>query len=149
MPPPYRKILFATDLSEPSLAAWPHATRMAHEFGADLCAVVVIEEPYALAGYENYSVLLEALRDVRPQVEKQLEEVTRNVPASVRVKHVVLESPSPAKAILDQAKKEGSDLIVVATHGRSGLSHFLLGSVAEKLLRLSPIPVLVVRAQKP
>ena len=149
MTPPYRKILFATDLSETSLAAWPHATRMALACGAELCAVVVIEEPYALAAYGNYPALLAAIRDVRPQVEKQLEAATRDAPAPVRVKRVVLESLSPARAILDLAGKEGSELIVVGTHGRSGLSHLLLGSVAEKLLRLSPVPVLVVRGQKP
>ena len=50
----------------------------------------------------------------------------------------------PAQAILDTAKERGADLIVMGTHGRRGLSHVLLGSVAERIVRLSPVPVLTV-----
>jgi nucleotide-binding universal stress UspA family protein len=142
---PYKKILFATDLSELSLAAWPHATMLAEQLGAAICATVVIEEPYALAPYDQYAALLEALRDVRPQVEQDLAEKTKDAPASVAVSNVVVEASSPARALLDLAAKEECDLIVMASHGRSGLTHLLLGSVVEKVVRLSPIPVLVVR----
>jgi nucleotide-binding universal stress UspA family protein len=145
---PYRKILFATDLSDLSFEAWPHACALAEKLAAELHAVVVLEEPYALAPYEQYGVLLQALREVKPQVEQKLIERTKDKPASVRVRPAVLEAASPTHALLDYAKREQIDLIVTATHGRSGFTHLLLGSVAEKLVRLSPVPVLVVRPQK-
>jgi nucleotide-binding universal stress UspA family protein len=145
---PYRKILFATDLSDLSFEAWPHAVALAEKLGAELHAVVVLEEPYALAPYEQYGVLLQALREVKPQVEQKLIERTKERPPALRLRTAVLEAASPTNALLDYAKREQVDLIVLATHGRSGLSHLLLGSVAEKLVRLSPIPVLVVRPQK-
>lgn len=145
---PYKKILFATDLSDLSLAAWPHATMLAEKLGAAICATVVMEEPYALAPYDHYAVLLEALRSAKPKVERDLAARTNDAPPTVPVKKVVVESNSTARALLDLAKREQCDLIVMASHGRSGLSHLLLGSVAEKVLRLSPIPVLVVRTSK-
>ncbi len=145
---PYRRILFATDLSDLSFAAWPDAVGLAEKLGAELHAVVVLEEPYALAPYEQYGVLLQALREVKPQVEQRLLEKTRDRPEAVRLRTAVLEAASPTNALLDYARREKVDLIVAATHGRSGLTHLLLGSVAEKLVRLSPVPVLVVRPSK-
>lgn len=141
----YKKILFATDLSDLSFAAWPHALALAEELGAEVSAMCVIEEPYALAALDQYPVLVKTLLEARPAIEKKLIEATRSHPASVKVTTTVVEAPSPVRALLDHARKERCDLIVVATHGRGGLGHLLLGSVTEKLLRLSPVPVLVVR----
>jgi nucleotide-binding universal stress UspA family protein len=149
MPPVVRKILFTTDLSDLSFEAWPHAIGLAEKFGAELHAVVALEEPYALAPYEQYGVLLQALKDVKPQVEQRLAERTKDRPSSVTVRNAVLETSSPSQAILDYVKREKIDLVVAATHGRSGLPHLLLGSFAEKLVRTSPVPVLVVRPAQP
>jgi nucleotide-binding universal stress UspA family protein len=66
----------------------------------------------------------------------------------VRVRSRVLEAMSPVHALLDYVKNEKIDLVVMATHGRGGLGHLLLGSVVEKLIRLSPVPVVVVRPTK-
>jgi nucleotide-binding universal stress UspA family protein len=144
----YQRILFATDLSDVSFEAWPHALALAEKFGAELHAVLVLEEPYALAAYDQYAVLLDAIRDVKPQVERRLDERTKDHAASVRVRSRVLEAMSPVHALLDYVKNEKIDLVVMATHGRGGLGHLLLGSVVEKLIRLSPVPVVVVRPTK-
>jgi len=144
----YKKILFATDLSDLSFEAWPHAVTLAERLGAEISAVLVLEEPYALAAYDQYALLLDAMRDVKPQVERRLAERVKDHPASVRVETVVLESMSPVQALLEFVKSNSTDLVVLATHGRGGVSHLLLGSVAEKLVRLSPVPVLVVRPPK-
>lgn len=141
----FRRILFATDLSDLSFQAWPTALEMARRFGAELHAVCVIEEPYALAPYEQYGALLRAMQEIRPQVELRLRERVKDRPADLKVEAVVLESASPAGALVDYVRKQGIDLVVTTTHGRGGLSHLLLGSVAERLLRSSPVPVLVVR----
>ncbi len=140
----YRRILFATDLSDLSLEAWPHAVELAQRFGAELLLATVIEEPYALADSGDYALLLKSLQEIRPQIERRLTEVAQRAPKSVPTRVAVLESRRVAHALLDHATRERCDLIVVATHGRGGLEHFLMGSVAERLLRVSRVPVLVV-----
>ncbi|MSR46367.1 MAG: universal stress protein [Planctomycetes bacterium] len=140
-----RRIVFATDLSELSFQAWPAALEFARKWNAPLHAVCVIEEPYALAPYEQYGALLRALQEMRPEIEQRLRDRVRDRPPEVVVETAVLESASPAKALVDYAKNLGADLIVTTTHGRGGLSHLLLGSVTERLLRTAPMPVLVVR----
>ena len=143
--PDIKNILFPTDLSDDSFAAWSHAVALAQKLGARIHAVTVVEEPYALAPYEQYSVLLHAMRDVIPQIEQRLRERVKDVPAGVAVSTAVLEALSPAGALLDYAGKNAIDLIVVATHGRGAIAQVLLGSVAEKLIRSAPVPVLTVR----
>lgn len=144
----FRRLVFATDLSDVSFQAWPAALTMAQKFGAELHVVCVLEEPYALAPYEQYGALLRALQELRPQLEGRLRERVKDRPAGVQVTTAVVEAASPAHAIIDYAKKVAADLIVTTTHGRGGFSHLLLGSVTEKLLRLAPVPVLVVRAEE-
>jgi nucleotide-binding universal stress UspA family protein len=141
----FRRIVFATDLSDLSFQAWPAATSLAQKFGAPLHAVCVLEEPYALAPYEQYGAMLRAMQEIKPQVEQRLRDRVRDRPKGVEVETAVVESSSPAAAIVDYAKQVGADLIVTTTHGRGGLSHLLLGSVTERLLRTAPMPVLVVR----
>jgi nucleotide-binding universal stress UspA family protein len=143
--PDMKNILFPTDLSDDSFAAWPHAVALAQKLGARLHAVTVVEEPYALAPYEQYAVLLHAMRDVIPQIEQRLRERVKDHPAGVAVTTTVVEALSPAGALLDYAKKNAIDLIVVATHGRGAIAQVLLGSVAEKLIRSASVPVLTVR----
>lgn len=81
--------------------------------------------------------------------EKEMREFvgSARVPASVEVTQH-LESGEPASAILAAAERRGADLIVVSTHGRRGIRHFLMGSVAEEVVRLSPVPVLTVPARQ-
>ena len=80
--------------------------------------------------------------------EKEMREfvASARVPASVALTQH-LESGEPASAILAAATRRGADLIVVSTHGRRGIRHFLMGSVAEEVVRLSPVPVLTVPAR--
>jgi nucleotide-binding universal stress UspA family protein len=143
-----RNILFPTDLSDDSFAAWPAAVEFARKFSAKLHAVTVVEEPYALAPYEQYGMLLRAMRDVLPQIQRRLEEKVKDRPAGVEVETKVVEALAPATALLEYAKQHAIDLIVLATHGRGALANALLGSVAEKLVRTAPMPVVTVRPKK-
>ena len=140
-----RHILFPTDLSEDSFAAWPLALEFAKKFGATLHAVTVVEELYALAPYENYGVMVQAMRDMLPQIERRLQERVKEVPTDVPVRTAVIEAVTPAGALLDYVKKNAIDLIIMATHGRGAIAHVLLGSVAERLTRTAPVPVMTVR----
>lgn len=80
--------------------------------------------------------------------EKEMLEfvASAKLPAGVTVTHH-LETGEPVSAILAAVERRGADLIVISTHGRRGLRHFLMGSVAEKVVRLSPVPVLTVPAR--
>lgn len=140
-----RNILFPTDLSDDSFAAWPYALEFAAQFGATIHAVTVVEELYALAPYENYGVMVQAMRDMLPQIEKRLQERVKDPPTKVPVRTAVVEAVTPAGALLDYVKTNAIDLIVIATHGRGAIAHVLLGSVAERLIRTAPVPVMTVR----
>lgn len=142
--PVFDRILVATDFSEASGPALDLAVALAH--GASRLIVVTVAElpstvdlsapvdlltPLADAADQQLTALLARVRARRPQVE-----------GIVRV-GVAWEQ------ILAAAAELGADLVVLGTHGRRGLAHVVLGSVAERVVQLSPVPVLTVRASGP
>ena len=140
------RILVPTDFSETADAALDCATTLAERFGASLRLVHVFDDPYAAAIYtpEVYAPMPPDIRErILTDVRRRLAEQLTGI-APVEATSEVLEA-APAEAIVDDARAHGADLIVMGTHGRRGLSHMLLGSVAERVLRTAPCPVLVVR----
>lgn len=137
------KVLFPTDFSTLSDAALQHATTLAKERGAKLLIVHVEEPPPAYAG-EMYYGLTEP---DQAQLKKMLQAV---VPpdASVPYEHRLVIG-EPATEITELAKSEDVDLVVLATHGRTGLMRLLMGSVAEAVVRQAPCPVLTIRHPEP
>ena len=140
----FRKILCPIDFSEPSLAALDIALKMAQQNDAALCLLNVAPVPAGAAGFQPVPM------DPYPVVEKdsreQLEKLARErMPAAVRSETMVI-SGDPAERVLETARSIKADLIVMGTHGRRGLSHLVLGSVAERVVRESPIPVLTARS---
>ncbi len=136
-----RRIVFPTDFSERSQPALELATSLARDSGATLVVVHVQEppiDPVAAAGL--------ALSELRLAPEVVLEELHRVVPTdpAVPVEHHLLVG-IPAKEIVRFADKTDADLIVMGTHGRRGLAHLLMGSVAEAVVRRANCPVLTVR----
>jgi nucleotide-binding universal stress UspA family protein len=132
-------ILAPTDFSASAIQAVTAAFELAQTFGAKLSLLHVIEVPaYAI----EVALPLEALeRDARrelalllPEAEAAHMDMTRLVDVGV-----------PYQKIVETATAEQVDLIVMATHGRTGLSHLVLGSVAERMVRLAPCPVLTIR----
>ncbi|MBI3330322.1 MAG: universal stress protein [Nitrospinae bacterium] len=142
-----RHILTPTDFSEFSRQAIDYAFGLAQTFGAKLSLLYVIEMPaYPVEGYvppSSGTALLEDLeRESRLELARMLPEAdTTNVEVA---RHVVV--GTPYRKIVETAKAEKADLIVMATHGRTGLSHLVMGSVAERVVRTAPCPVLTVRA---
>jgi universal stress protein A len=128
-PGPVRRILLATDFSDTAERAAAVARDYARAFGAGLHILHV-----AWAGDEQASRLLIGVgKDLGSDVE-----VT-----------TAIEFGSPAARIVDYARRHGVDLIVVGTHGRTGVSRALLGSVAERVVRTAPCPVLTVPQSAP
>jgi nucleotide-binding universal stress UspA family protein len=132
-----RRILVPIDWSELSQRALDLAAHLAREHAAELFLLYVVPLPALMYGpppesYSNH--LLEELRRLRPGDPK------------VRVQYLVAEG-APDLAILSAARGSQCDLIVMGTHGRTGLKRLLLGSVAEDVIRKAPCPVLAVKTE--
>jgi nucleotide-binding universal stress UspA family protein len=143
------KVLFTTDFSEVSNHALPYAIRMAKIFNAELVmlhAVTLYEHDpndpeHRFPALDSYCAELRRAADSRFQVCAE-----KIGDAGVPVRKAVVQGISPHAAILDFLREEGGfGMVVMSTHGRSGLSHVLLGSVTENVVRYSPCPVLVVK----
>jgi len=143
-----RNILVATDFSEPSDAALTYGRALARNFGATLHVVHVAGQVSTLVyGAEAYAVPMPELQqEVEDSARKQLASLMiDNDPLPLPKREVVVTSNAPAAAIVEYATRERIDLIVAGTHGRGGMAHLLMGSVAERIVRTAPCPVLTVR----
>jgi nucleotide-binding universal stress UspA family protein len=142
----YKRILVPLDGSQTSAAALKEALRLAKEQGAKICLTHV---------YERIShVVTEGVIDLTPALRRQGEQLlaeaaSRARKAGVKATAALVDGGSrrvPA-AIVEQAGKEGADLIVMGTHGRRGFERFILGSVAEGVARRATVPVLLLPAR--
>jgi nucleotide-binding universal stress UspA family protein len=134
--PPIRHILVPIDWAELSNRAFQVAASLAREHDAQLVVLYVVPLPAMMYGpppecYLNH--LLEELRRIKPSDPK------------TRVQYKVVEG-KPATAILQAAKENNCDLIVMGTHGRTGLNRLLRGSVAEEVVRKAPCRVFIVKS---
>jgi nucleotide-binding universal stress UspA family protein len=141
-------ILVATDFSEPSEAALAYGQALARTFGATLHVLHVVD---GLAGSvyaaEGYVASLPALQEeIEAAAGAELDErLIDNDQPPLPTRRVLIASSTPALAIVDYAERARIDLIVTGTHGRGAVAHLLMGSVAERVVRTAPCPVLTVR----
>lgn len=148
MTPLFRNILVPVDFSALSDAALEQAKLLAAPLDASVHVIHVVEERYAagLWPVEVYTAgtpqTFELL--VREAEKRMTGLFTEDERRQFRATTDVLVGP-PAHTIVDEAAHLGADLIVMGTHGRSGVAHMMIGSVAEKVVRSAPCPVLVVR----
>jgi len=146
----FHAIVVTTDLSDLSLRALPYAVNLAERFHATL-DVVHVNEPLLpvseLGWVASDAMASQGLRQV--EAKTLLDKIVRErVPANVKVTaHVI--NGHPAEAIAEFARDHNSDLLITYTHGRTGISHALMGSVAEALVRRAPCPVLTVKQPMP
>ncbi len=141
-----KKILFPTDFSETAAYAWEHAATFAKEFEAEVVLLHVrvplhsTAEAY-LSGEQWERLYQETAKEAAEQMQKLVAEGALK-PDQARIE---LRTGIAFEQIIKAAREHGADLIVMGTHGRTGLAHALLGSVAEKVVRKAPCPVLTVR----
>ncbi len=139
-----KKILYPTDLSEYALYALPYATELAATYRATLCLLYVVDN-YLIgapgAGFAGQPEDL--LHKVKESGIKNLENLVSQI-KEVEAESAVLIG-TPHVEIVRYAREQDIDLIVLATHGRKGIAHALIGSVAEKIVQMSPCPVLTVK----
>ena len=143
-----KKILVATDFSEPSDAALAYGRELARTFGASL-TVLHIADNILTRAYGAEGVVL-----ADPELQREIETTAqRQVDASLFDEDrqalgavgLVITSNSPSAAIVTYARDASVDLIVMGTHGRGAIAQLLMGSVAERVVRIAPCPVLTVR----
>lgn len=146
----YEKILVAVDGSVTSLRGLDEAIKVAKSTGGRLLLVHVVDELVIATDYVPtvYSApIFEALRESGARILAQAATVVRRADLSCEQKLVETLSGRVADEIVKQAREWRADLIVMGTHGRRGLKRLALGSDAEMVLRLSCVPVLLIREQ--
>lgn|SRR3990167_7522986 len=143
----FKKILVPTDGSELSTEAALRAVPLAKLASAKLTVLFVQDTyPYTGIGEANSAGLQAYMAAARAQGLSAVERIAEAAKAEgVEIETVVVEDHQTAKGIVDAAQASGADLIMMGSHGRSGIAKLVLGSVAAKVLALSPIPVLVVK----
>jgi nucleotide-binding universal stress UspA family protein len=146
----WKRIFCPIDFSDASRAAMEVAADLARRFGSEL----VLLHAYPVPGYTfpDGSVVAspKMMQELADQAERHLEEWRKDGERLVGAPRVRAETAvgEPAAEILAAAKAGGADLLVLGTHGRTGLEHALMGSIAERVVRRSLCPVLTVRPER-
>jgi nucleotide-binding universal stress UspA family protein len=143
-----KNILVATDFGEAADSALSYGRELAVRFSATLHVLNVIENFYVTTfGAETYSAFVPELQhELENAARKRLDETLIDSDGSgPQTRPAVMTSGSPAYAIVDYAREYDIALIVMGTHGRGALAQLMMGSVAERVVRIAPCPVLTVR----
>ena len=141
-----KHILIPTDFSEPSYSAVKYGRALAESFGAALHVLHVVEDPVLYAPTsEGYVPFPNFQEEMEKNAQEWLGKVLTAADRERFQARLVTRRGSPFVEIVRYAKSENIDLIVMGTHGRGPIAHMLLGSVAEKVVRKAPCPVLTVR----
>lgn len=148
----YKNILYCTDFSEGARGALPFAIDIAQKYGADLHLVHVYQDPEPLSEFEISSNIkmdwIRVAQTLGTEIEEKLKKVCLEVSQAVSSCRYRLLRGRPHLEIVRYARENSIDMIILASHGLSGLEHVLFGSTAERVLRESPCPVLVVKGKK-
>jgi nucleotide-binding universal stress UspA family protein len=144
----FKRILCPTDMSEESFTAFPYAFDLARVFDAEIYFINVVNinaPPAVELGFET--TFVEFASDLRKAASRRLEEIlTSRVPTDLKFRQIVVQGSAPEQ-ILRAVNDHEIDLVVIATHGLTGWRHMVFGSVAEKVVRQSKVPVLTVSAK--
>jgi nucleotide-binding universal stress UspA family protein len=147
----FSKIVAATDFSDDSVRALTYAEELARKFGAEII-LLHVDQPLAPvmltpefgAGLDT-GAMSRIAEEQRLLAQRELDKIVGRLRDSEIKARSLLRVGSPFLEVIHAAQAEGADLIVMGTHGRSGLVHVLMGSVAERVVRKAPCAVLTVR----
>lgn len=144
----YQHILIPVDGSPTSDRALQEALKLAKQQNAQVELIYVMENTYLLSEeiYINYAELLEIMRSNGKKILAHAQTVAQQAGLIAEIKLLEAGGERIANVIVAEAKRWSADLIVIGTHGRSGFSHLLLGSVAEGVVRTAETPVLLIRS---
>ncbi|EIJ39301.1 universal stress protein UspA-like protein [Galbibacter orientalis DSM 19592] len=138
----YKKILIAVDSSEYSMKAAKKGLELAHQLGAKAALLFVIEKSKAFGNVDAGITHEQALIVLKKEAEQTLDELAEMYNGNELMKF--MPEGNPEEDILKNAQNWKANLLVLGTHGRTGLKHLLMGSVAERVMRHSDIPVMMV-----
>lgn len=145
----FKHIIMATDGSAASENAARLAIELARTHGATLTAVYVLDPyPFLAIGETNplgFQAYMGAAQQHATDAHARIAALCNQGGTPLALQARMIENTAPAAGIVQVATDEGADLIVVGSHGRSGIARLMVGSVASKVVAESPIPVLVVR----
>jgi universal stress protein A len=144
-----KRILVPTDFSEPAAEALTTAIAFAQLSGATLDLIhVAVEASYVLPPPVDVATVPVDMAQIMTRVAEELTtEEARAKAAGAKTESATLVG-RPDTEIVTRAKETGAELIIMGTHGRSGLAHVLLGSVAERVTKHAPCPVLIIRKHR-
>ncbi|MEO8648111.1 MAG: universal stress protein [Acidobacteriota bacterium] len=142
----YKKILIAVDASEYSLNAAKKGLALSHQLNAQAALLFVVDTSKAMGNVDAGILPQQALIILKKEAEETLVQLAREYNGKDLVKF--MPEGHPREDILKTAQTWNADLIVLGTHGRTGLMHLLLGSTAEYIVRHSKLPVMVVPSKK-
>jgi nucleotide-binding universal stress UspA family protein len=147
----YKKVLVPLDGSELAECVLPHLETIAGGCGLQNVILLRVVEPfYPMVGYVGEEVGMIDINRINKDAKTAAENYLRQLAEKVNYKGVKIKwevvMGGEAESIADYARKNEVDLIIIATHGRSGVSRWVMGSVADKVLRSSCVPVLMIRA---
>ena len=141
------RILVPTDFSADANAAFDYALALARKFDAPVHLVHVVEDPLA-AGVWSSEIYTAEIAGLQVNLVRDAEQrLRRSVPDTAGTVSTEVRTGNAAKQIVDAARETHADLIVMGTRGRTGVAHVIMGSVAERVVRLAPCPVLTLRAE--
>jgi len=142
----FKHLLVPVDFGESSQRALDAAIELAGKFRSQLTLVHVYEIPAYVYGGMTYATA-DLFAPIEDAARQQLDALVKDVQRRVSATKGVLRRGTAATGLLAAIDEVHPDLVVMGTHGRQGVSHLVLGSVAEKLVRMSPVPVLTMRTR--
>lgn len=143
---PFERILTAIDFSENSSYAFDHALTLARKFDAELIVLHVINEPIDLRGFYVPHISFDQLEmEIEAGAARMMEKFCREKMGEFSSYRTSIVSGIPYEEIIRKASEMDASLIVLGTHGRTGLDHIIFGSTAERVVRGALCPVLSIR----
>jgi nucleotide-binding universal stress UspA family protein len=143
----FKKILIAVDDSECSYKAAQTGFKLAQELGSNVKLICVVDEKYLIANPEFRTSYVDLYNLHLEQAENIVSKISKELGGTIKIE---LETPrnNPASAIIDIAKDWNADLVVMGTHGKSGIAKMFMGSTSQYVIRHLPIPCMIVRDDK-
>lgn len=141
-----KKVLVPIDFSDYSKSALKYAVNFAKSFNADIILVYVVEPIIYPPDFSMGQIAMPSINtEWDDRAKDELAKLAKNEITGVNSVKTIIKTGKPFVEIIETAKEENADLIIIATHGHSGVEHILFGSTAEKVVRKAPCPVLTLR----
>jgi nucleotide-binding universal stress UspA family protein len=142
----YKKILVPLDGSKTAEGVLPHAKALAYSEGAELILLNVVVNPALEFAFSDPALAIQTIAEEQERGKNYMDSVESQLKSEGFKVTKIIVGGSAANVILKTAEDIGADIIAMSTHGRTGPAHWLIGSVAEKVVHHSRIPVLLIRS---